>query len=182
MHNLLALVYMALGDNKSGEEALLRAMQLSPGDPEIANNYGSLLCLTKRERESLRYFNEALQNPLYPTPLVALVNSADCAMRIKDYKATEEYLQRALTLAPNSAQALLLMTKSKYQQKQYADARAYVVELHRNSEPNAESAFLAYRIARFTGNRDDEARYLALLRKKFPDSDEHKKVLRGTLE
>lgn len=181
-YNLLALVYMSLGDNKSSEEAFLRARQLSPGDPEIANNYGWFLCQTKHEQQSFQYFDDALQNPLYPTPLTALANSADCAIRIHDYKAAEGYLQRALNMAPNSVRALLLMANLKYQQKQYAEARVYIAELHRNSEPNASSAFLAYRIARFAGNRDDEARYLALLRKKFPDSDEYKKLLQGALE
>lgn len=181
-YNLLALVYMSLGDNKSTEEAFQRAIQLSPGDPEIANNYGWFLCQTQREQQAFPYFSAALQNTLYPTPWVALANAADCSLKIKDYKAAETYLQRALALVPNSARVLLLMASLKYQQKQYAEARAYIAELHRNSEPNAESAFLAFRIARFTGNRDDEARYQALLRKKYPDSAEHKKLLQGNLE
>jgi type IV pilus assembly protein PilF len=181
-HNLLALVYMSLGDNKSAEESFLSAMQLSPGDPELANNYGWFLCQTKREQQSLRYFNEALQNTLYPTPQIALANFAGCALKIHDYKAAETSLQRALAMDPNNARALFLTATLKFQQKQYDAAGAYIVQLHRNTEPDAGSAFLSYRIARLTGNRDDEARYLALLRKKFPDSDEYRKLLQGILE
>lgn len=181
-YNLLALVYMSLGDNKSAEEAFLHARQLSPGDPEIANNYGLFLCRTKRVQQSFQYFNEALQNTLYPTPWEALANSAECSMQVQDYKAAENYLQRTLALIPNSARALFLMANVKYQQKKYEDARGYITELHRNSEPNAASTFLAYRIARLTGNRDDEARYLAQMRRKFPDSDEYRKLLQGALE
>ncbi len=181
-HNLLALVYMSLGDNKSAEESFLRAMQLSPGDPELANNYGWFLCQTKREQQSLRYFNEALQNTLYPTPQVALANSAGCALKIHDYKAAETSLQRALAMDPNNPRALFLTATLKFQQKQYDAAGVYIVQLHRNTEPDAGSAFLAYRIAHFAGNRDDEARYQALLRKKFPDSDEYRKLLQGIME
>ena len=181
-YNLLALVYMSLGDNKSAEEAFLRARQLSPGDPEVANNYGLFLCRTKREQQSFPYFNEALQNTLYPTPWEALTNSAECYLQVQNYKAAETYLQRTLALIPNSARALFLMAKVKYQQKQYEEARGYLAELHRNSEPNAASTFLAYRIARHIGNRDDEARYQAQMHKKFSDSDEYKKLLQGVLE
>lgn len=181
-YNLQALVYMSLGDSKSTEESFLRAIQLSPGDPEIANNYGWFLCQTKREQQSLHYFSEALRNTLYPTPLIALSNFAECSIKIHDYKAAETHLQHALALAPNNARALLLMANVKFQQKEYAEARNYIAELNRNSEPNAELAFLAYRIARHIGNREDEARYLALLRKKFPDSDEYRKLQQGMLE
>lgn len=181
-YNLLANVYKALGDQKSAEDAFQRAMQLSPGDPEIANNYGWFLCETKREQQSFQYFNEALQNTLYSTPVMALSNAAECSIRIHDYKASEAYLKRALNLAPNSARALMLMANVKYQQQQYPEARTYIAEFHRNSEPNAGSAFLAYRIARLTGNREDEARYLVLLRKKFPDTEEYRKLLQGALE
>lgn len=180
--NLLALIYMSLGDNQSAEESFQRAIQTSPGDPEIANNYGFFLCQTKRELQSIQYFNTALQNTLYPTPWVALTNAGDCSLKLGDYKAAESYLQKALAMVPNGARALLLMANLKYQQKQFVEARTYIIDLHRNAEPSAESAFLAYRIARNTGNRDDEARYLALLRKKYPDSVEHKKLLQGVLE
>ena len=64
----------------------------------------------------------------------------------------------------------------------YEEAHDYITELHRNSEPNAASAFLAYRIARHVGNRDDEARYLAQMRKKFSDSDEYRNLLQGAPE
>lgn len=181
-YNLQALVYMSLGDSKSTEESFLRAIQLSPGDPEIANNYGWFLCQTKREQQSLQYFSEALRNTLYPTPLVAMSNLAECSIKVRDYKSAETYLQQALALAPNNARALLMMANLKYQKKEYEEARGYIAQLNRNSEPNAESAFLAYRIARFIGNRDDEARYFALLRKKFSDSDEYRKLQQGILE
>lgn len=181
-YNLLALVYMGLGEQKSAEESFQRALQLSPGDSEISNNYGWFLCQTKRAQQSFQYFDMALQNPLYPTPGIALANSAECAMNIGDLKLAEGYLARALNLNPNSVRALLAMANLKYQQKQYTEARYYVSEVHKNIEPNAASTLLAYRIARQTGNRDDEARYLSLLRKRFSDSNEYKRLTQGAIE
>jgi type IV pilus assembly protein PilF len=181
-YNLLALVYMGLGEQKSAEDAFQRALQLSPGDPEIANNYGWFLCQNRRESQAFEYFNMALRNPLYPTPVVALANSADCAMQIGNYKDAEAALTRAMAINPDSTRVLLAMANVKYQQGQLVEARYFLGELHKSIEPNAASASLALKIARRTGNREDEARYLSLLRKKFPDSAEYKSVLEGTPE
>ena len=181
-YNLLALIYMDLGDPKLAEDAFQHALRLSPGDPEIANNYGWFLCQTKREQQSFQYFNTALQNPLYPTPGVALANATDCALRLKDYAAAAGYLTRALVLNPNSVRVLLTGANLKYQQKQYAEARYYISQVHKNAEPTSASAWLSLRIARQMGNREDEARYLSLLRKKFPDSEEYKKLTQGSVE
>jgi len=179
-YNLLGLIYTALGDSKAADDAFLRALQISPGDPELANNYGWFLCQTKREPQSFRYFDDALQNPLYPTPLMALTNAAECALRIDDYKIAESHLQRALTVAPANVRALLLSANLKFRQKQYIEAREFLAEFHRNVEPSAGSTLLAYRIARLTENRDDEARYLALLRRKFSSSTEYRSLQGGT--
>jgi len=181
-YNLLALVYVSLGDNVSAEEAFQRAFQLSPGDPEIANNFGYFLCQTKREQKAIPYFDTALQNPLYPTPLMALSNAAECSLRIGDVKGAQAYLKRALSMGPDNPRALLLMAELKYSQKQYDEARYFITEAHRNADPTAASAWLGLRIARHAGRREEEARYQSLLRKKFPDSEEYRKLTQGVDE
>jgi type IV pilus assembly protein PilF len=181
-YNLLALVSVSLGDNISAEEAFQKAFQLSPGDPEIANNFGYFLCQTKREQRAIPYFDTALQNPLYPTPLMALSNAAECSLRIGDAKGAQGYLKRALSLNPDSPRALLLMAELKYSQKQYDEARYFITEAHRNADPTAASAWLGLRIARHAGRREDEARYQSQLRKKFPDSEEYRKLTQGASE
>ena len=181
-YNLLALVNMSLGENKAAEDAFQHALQLSPSDPEISNNYGWFLCRTKRERDAFAYFDTALRNPLYQTPIVALANTAECAMQIGQYAQAESAAKRALELNPDYARALFIMANLKYQQKQYEAARFYVGEVHRVVEPSAASAWLALRIARATGNREDEARYMSLLKKKFSDSNEYRLMSEGSAE
>ena len=91
-------------------------------------------------------------------------------------------MKRALSLNPDSPRALLLMAELKYSQKQYDEARYFIAEAHRNTDPTAASAWLGFRIARHTGRREDEARYQSLLRKKFPDSEEYRKLTQGNSE
>lgn len=179
-HNLRALVAMALADYKIADESFQRALQLAPNDPEIANNYGWFLCQTKHEDASFAYFNRALENPLYPTPVVALSNAGECAMKRSDYAASEGYLQRAVVREPDNSRVLFLMASLKYRQQQFSEADTYIQQLHRVVEPTAESLWLALRVARQINDRTDEARYLSLLRKNFPDSDEYRKALQGS--
>jgi type IV pilus assembly protein PilF len=181
-YNLLGLIYKELGDNKSAEESFQRAMQLSPGDPEVANNFGWFLCQTKREQQSLLYFRAALQNTLYPTPVVALANAAECSAQVGEFNGAENYLNRALVYGPNNVRVLMIAANVKYQQKQYAEARYYISEVHKNIEPTAASAWLALRIAHRVGNREEEARYVSMLRKKFADSEESRKLAQGQIE
>lgn len=181
-YNLLALVNMSLGENKAAEEAFQRALQLSPGDPEISNNYGWYLCQNKREREAFTYFDTALRNPLYQTPIVALANTAECATQIDQFAQGEAAAKRALELNPDYARVLFIMANLKYKQHQYDAARYYVGEVHRVVAPSAATAWLALRIARQTGNREDEARYMSLLKKKFPDSNEYRLMSEGKPE
>lgn len=181
-YNLLGLVNMSLGENKAADDAFQRALQLSPGDPEISNNYGWFLCQTKRERESFAYFDTAARNPLYQTPIIPLSNIAECATQIGQFAQAEAAGKRALEINPDYARVLFIMANLKYKQKQYDAARYYVGEVHRVVEPSAASAWLALRIARRTGNRDDEARYMSLLKKKFPDSNEYRLMSGESIE
>ena len=65
---MFGLVYMELRENKLAEQSFERALRLAPNDPDINHNYGWFLCQTEREPESIKYFLQAIRNPLYPTP------------------------------------------------------------------------------------------------------------------
>ena len=67
-HSMFGLVYMELREHKLAEQSFERALQLSPNDGDINHNYGWFLCQTKREPDSIKYFLQAIRNPLYPTP------------------------------------------------------------------------------------------------------------------
>ena len=71
-HGMYGLVYMQMKDPSRAEASFERALRLSPNDADINHNYGWFLCQSGREADSVKYFLQAIRNPLYPTP-VALV-------------------------------------------------------------------------------------------------------------
>ncbi len=180
--NLLALIYMELGQKASAQESFERALQLAPGDPDISNNYGWFLCQNGEERKSLAYFQMALSDPLYSTPSTALVNAAICSSKLKDDKSAEDYLLRALRDEPDNIRALYQLSDLYFRTGRFADARQRISVYHSRVEPTAESTWLALRIARGLGNRRDEAAFMGALRRNFPNSAEFQKLQQGQFQ
>jgi type IV pilus assembly protein PilF len=181
-HNLLALVYMALGQNALADASFRRAIDLAPGSPEIANNYGWFLCQTGKIKESFTYFNQVLRNPLYQTPAKVLHNMGVCALQDKDDVAGESYLFRALKLDPSNLRAYYLLADIEYRRGHFEGARDWLKKLHARMEPTAETVWLALRIDRKSGDRRSEAAHMGILRGKFRDSPEYVQMMRGEFD
>jgi type IV pilus assembly protein PilF len=173
---------MSLNEPRLAEENFDKALRLAPRDPEISNNYGWFLCQTKRERESLAYFNAAIRNPLYATPTKPNTNAGICAMRLKDDKAAEAYFLEALRSSPDNTQAMYWLGELTYRQGRYPEAKQWVAGIDKLQEPTAEQNWLALRIERKLGNREAEARLAADLRKRFANSPEYRQLLQGQYE
>ena len=52
------------------------AINLDPLFSEALNNVGSVYLLKMELEQAITYFNQALQNPLYQKPFIALTNLA----------------------------------------------------------------------------------------------------------
>lgn len=181
-YNLLGLTHMLLDEPRLAEEYFEVALRKAPGDPEINNNYGWFLCQTGRERRAIDFFLTAARNPLYATPTKPYTNAGICSIRLKDDKAGESNLRRALQLDPTNTQALYWLADLSYRQSRTLEARQWMSELEKGSELNAAGTWLALRIERKLGNRDGEARHAAQLRRKFSTSPELGKMLQGEYE
>lgn len=181
-HNLMGLAYMQLRENAAAEKSFEQALLVAPNDPEINNNFGWFLCQTGREQRSLTYFNAAIKSPLYSTPAMPNTNAGICLLRVKDDKGAEEYFMRALRLDATNVRAIFFLADISYRQGRLAAARLHLAELHKLIEPSAESLWLAVRIEHKLGERENEARYAAQLRRKFAGSPEQAKLAQGLYE
>lgn len=181
-HNLMGLVLMQMQEYPRAEEHFQQALRLAPDDAEINGDMGWFLCQTGREPASFAYFEAAAKNPLYATPARPLINAAQCAARIKDYKRAEEYANSALRRDPGNVYGQYVMADVLYQQGRLPDARARLAEVHRQADPTAASTWLALLIERKSGDREAELRWATQLRRKFADSPEYKKLMQGIFD
>lgn len=172
-HSAIAVLYGRLGMNEEAEYHYQQAIALSPEAPDIHNNYGQFLCHKNQWDAAHQHFLKAIENPVYRTPEIPYTNAALCALQHEDYTTADTYLHKALQNNPKFPRALYQMAHLSYEQRDYKAAREY---LERSIKVIAKhtpaTLWLGIRIERRLNNRDAEASYALLLRKKFPDSEE----------
>jgi type IV pilus assembly protein PilF len=180
--SMFGLVYMELREQQLAEQSFDRALRLSPNDADINHNYGWFLCQTKREPDSIKYFLQAIRNPLYATPSRSYTAAGVCTMRLNNLKEAEEFFQRALRMEPNEPAALLQLGQIRYKQGNMDEARKLVWRYNKLSNPSAESLWLALRIERKLGARVAEQSYANQLRRRYPASPEYQALQRGAFD
>jgi type IV pilus assembly protein PilF len=181
-HGMFGLVYMQLKERSRAEESFERALRLSPNDADINHNYGWFLCQTGREPDSIKYFLQAIRNPLYPAPWRSYSAAGVCTLRTDaaaKHKDAEAYFERALRLEPDEPTSLLNLAQIRYRQGQVEDARKLVARHNKVVTPSSESLWLALRIERKLGERVAEQAYANQLRRRFPQSREYQALVRG---
>jgi len=178
-YGLLGLVYMELKDSRQAEANFERALRLSPNDADINHNYGWFLCQNSREKESIKYFLQALRNPLYSAPGRTYSAAGICSLRANNPKDAEEFFQRALRLDADDPTSLLQLGQIRYRQGNIEEARRLVSRYNKLVSPNPESLWLAVKIERKLGERVTEQSYANQLRRRFPNSAEYQSLQRG---
>jgi type IV pilus assembly protein PilF len=181
-YSMFGLVYMELKENRLAEDSFERALRLSPNEPEINHNYGWFLCQNKREEESIRYFLQAIRNPLYPTPWRSYSAAGQCSLRIDKPKDAEEFFLRALRQEPDEPASLLQLGQIRYRQGNLEEARKLVSRYNRLLTPSPESLWLALRVERKLGQRVAERNFATELRRRYPDSPEAQALKRNTFD
>ncbi len=178
-YGLLGLIQSDLGQPVEAQASFERGLALAPTDPELANNYGWFLCRTGRARESIPYFDRAAANRLYQTPAMALQDAGICLRQLKDDKAAERYLLRALESDATSPVAKFQLAELYLARRQFDRADFYYDLLARSVEANAESTWLGARIAHAKGDERQARRLGELLTGRYPDSTQAAALRQG---
>jgi type IV pilus assembly protein PilF len=181
-YGMFGLVYMQMKENGRAEESFERALRIAPNDADINHNYGWFLCQTGREPASIKYFLNAIRNPLYPQPWRSYAAAGVCALKTKQIKDAEAFFDRALRLEPDEPVSLLSLGQIRYQQGNVGEARKLVARHNKLVSPSAESLWLALRIDRRLGDRVGEQSHANQLRRRFPASTEYQALMRGQFD
>lgn len=185
-YGMRAVIYTAMHENALAEENYEHALKLAPGNPDIANNYGSFLCnAAGQPARAIPYFDAALKNPRYRSPVSALVNAGECSLKLKDRDAAERYLLDALRYAPQLPAVNEALAQVYYEKRDYTRAGFFVNRLTETAKLDTLSAgalWLALRVERKLGDRNQEATLAAQLQHRFPGSPEFAAFQRGAFD
>jgi type IV pilus assembly protein PilF len=182
IYNVYGLVYAVMGDTGKAEQNFQRALQLAPQDSEIRHNWGWYLCTHGRAQESIAQFDQAIRNPLYKTPEIALVNAGRCSASFGDTAAADQYFKRALAVAPGNPNASYGLAFIAYKAARYDDARGWLRPAVLQSSPAPEALYLGVCVERKLGDRQAEMSFSAQLKNRYPDSAETRALPTGVCE
>ena len=172
-HNAYAILQDRLDQLDLAEYHYEKATKLDRNDSQAANNYGTFLCKNGRERESEKYFLQALDNPLYNTPEYAYTNAAICLLKVGEVNSAREYLRKALTERSDFAPALLTMGGLYFDQQEYLDAKSYLDRYHLVAKPGPRSLWLSIQTAWKLNPDADVTELVQRLQTDFPESQEY---------
>lgn len=182
IYNVYGLVYAVMEDLPKAEASFRRALELAPNDSETRHNWGWYLCTHGRARESIAEFEQAIRNPLYRTPEIALVNAGKCSASVGDAAAAEQFFRRALQLRPNDPTAAYNLALVGYRGGRLPEARALMRVVMQQTTPPPEALFLGMCVERRLGDRQAEQSYALQLRNRYPDSAETRAITTGACE
>jgi type IV pilus assembly protein PilF len=177
IYNIYGLVYSVLGETAKAEASFQRALALDPSDSEARHNWGWYLCTHGRAAQSIPEFEQAIRNPLYKSPEIALINAGKCSASIGNTGAAADYFRRALAVQPGNPVAAYNLAFLEYKNGKLEEARSLMRVVMRQTNPGPEALFLGVCLERRQGDRDAEASYTTQLRNRFPNAAETKAIL-----
>jgi type IV pilus assembly protein PilF len=181
-YNVYGLVYATMGENAKAEQNFQRALQLAPQDSEIRQNWGWYLCMHGRAQASIAEFEQAVKNPLYKTPEVALINAGRCSASLGDNATAEQYFKRALAASPGNPNAAYGLALLAYRAGRYDEARGYLRPSVLQANPAPAALYLGVCLERKMNDKQAEASFTSQLKNRYPDAAETRALPTGVCE
>jgi type IV pilus assembly protein PilF len=183
--SMRALIYTSMGEMALAEENYQSALRLQPRNPDLSNNYGSFLCQSGRGPQGMAYFEAALKDPMYQSPIKAMVNAGSCALKMKQYDVAERYLKSAQGFAPDSPVINAGLAQVYYARRDISRAGDFINRMLEQSKPETLSAdvlWLAIRVQRKLGEEAVATSLATQLRRRHPASPEFAAFQRGAFD
>lgn len=176
-HGAYALLSMRLNKPDQAREHFETALDQKPDDPQLLNNYGTFLCEQGDHSEGIERFLRAADNPLYDTPAYAYANAGRCAREAGQIDKARKYLRKALEADSRMGSALLELARLEYEQGRLRQSRKYLERYHNVATEAPDSLWLAIRIERRLGDRQEAEALGKRLVREYPDSEQANRFL-----
>jgi len=172
VHFGIAYYYEQVKEFEKAEKSYKKALRIDSKNPDFLNGYASFLCGRGQYEKSDRYFNKAIEQPVYPDVASAFVNAGVCAKQNGDRDKAAGYFRKALNRNNKFPLALIEMAETEFDKKRYRRAFSYIKRYEEVSRPTANSLWLALRVAHHQKDKNAIASYAIKLEQMFPDSEE----------
>jgi type IV pilus assembly protein PilF len=166
----MASLYERLEMPKEADRNYRKAIELSPGNSNIANTYAVFLCRQGEVDRALPMFDKVIADKLYQTPYAAAANAGMCLRGDKRTADAKRYFERAVQMAPGFADATVGLGDLQITQGDTIGAMRTVDGFIKNGTKSADVLVVGVRAA--VAQRDCPAsqKYALLLRRDFPNA------------
>lgn len=175
-YHYMAELYRRLKEFDKAGENYKKALSLAPDDMNIQNNYGVYLCERGQYERAYKHFQNIISNPLYAARANAYENVGLCSLREGRLKKAEESFKAALQINPRMPKSLIQLAQMSYDEGMTDVSFQYFQRYVAIAQQTPESLWIGILLENDRGNKDTVASYKVLLKGKFPDSDEAKRL------
>ena len=174
VYEAFALVYQSTGEYELAEENFKKALSVNPQFSRARNNYAAFLFSQQRYKEAAKQLEIVVKDSLYSGRPLAFVNLGLCRVQLFDPEGAEEAFVRALAMDRTNSIALLEMAQLRFDAGDFANARKYY-STYRTvvRQQSARGLWLGVRLARQSGQLNEESSYALALKNLYPDSVEY---------
>ena len=178
-YNVRGLVYMRLNDLSWAEDSFKRALSLNARDPDVAHNYGWLLCQQARYPESFRLFAQAIANPSYSGKARTLMTQGMCQSSAGQKPQAEESLLHSYEIDASNPVTGYHLAKLLYEREELTRSQFYIRRINNSELANSETLWLGIKIERKLNNREAVMQLADQLKKRFGQTPEASAYERG---
>lgn len=170
----MAELYRQLDENEMAEKYFNKAINKDPENSSINNNYGAFLCANKDFEKAFKYFDIALENPVYRDRAKVFENIGLCSQEKGNIKVARDNYIEAIRLNPNLGTSLLAVAQLDFDNQNIKSAAKYYKYYSRVARQTSESLWLGILIARKQSDTKAVGSLSWSLERKYPKSKETK--------
>jgi len=175
-YHYMAELYRRLKEFDKAGEYYDKALTLAPNDMNLQNNYGVYLCERGKYEQADKHFQNIIKNPLYGARANAYENVGLCSLREGRLKKAKDSFESALRINPKMPKSLIQLAQLSYDEGNTARAYQFFQRYVAIAQQTPTSLWIGILLESGRGNKDTVASYKVLLKGKFPDSDEAKRL------
>lgn len=175
-YHYMAELYRRLKEYDKAGEYYEKAISLAPNDTNIQNNYGIYLCDVGQYDKAYKHFRKIVADPLYPARANAYENIGLCSLREGKLKQAQTAFESALAIDPKMPKSLIQLAQMSFDDGNRAKSFAYYQRYVAIAQQTPESLWIGILLETERGNKDTVASYKTLLKGKYPDSEETKRL------
>lgn len=175
VNETLARVFAQSGEYELADQHFRAAVEIEPGFSRARNNYAAFLFSRGDIDGAIAQLEKVVADTLYEKRADAFTNLGKAYLRKGQDAKAEEAFDRAVKMDRRQAAAMLELADINAQRGRYPEAaRFYGFYRAAALRPTPRSLLVGIRVARATGDRDNEASYALQLKGLYPDSDEYR--------